>query len=49
MTDRRALLAPLWIGARVAPADNSHGALKLWFIAEERKMVFNTCCRFVAE
>jgi hypothetical protein len=37
------------IDATATPADKNHGALKLWFIAGERKIVFNTSYRFVAE
>lgn len=34
------------IDATATPVDNNHGALKLWFIAEGRKMVFNTSYHF---
>jgi hypothetical protein len=37
------------IDATATPADKNHGALKLWFIAGERKMVFDTSYRFVSE
>jgi len=37
------------IDAVAMPVDNDHGALKLWFMVDERKMVFETSYRFVAE
>lgn len=37
------------IDATATPADNDHGALTLWFIAGDRKMVFNTAYHFVGE
>jgi hypothetical protein len=35
------------IDAVATPLDPDRGALKLWFLAGERKMVFNTSYRFV--
>ena len=35
------------IDATAIPADNNHGALKLWFVSGDRKMVFNTSYHFV--
>lgn len=35
------------INAVATPADDDHGALKLWFMVDERKMVFDTKYRFV--
>jgi hypothetical protein len=35
------------IDATATPSDNNRGALKLWFISGDRKMVFNTSYRFV--
>jgi hypothetical protein len=35
------------INAVATPVDNDHGALKLWFDVEDRKMVFDTNYRFV--
>lgn len=37
------------ITAIATPADAEHGALKLWFTVDERKMIFETEYRFVAE
>ena len=37
------------IHAVATPADADHGVLKLWFMVDERKMVFETGYRFVAE
>ena len=37
------------ITAVATPVDAEHGALKLWFMVDERKMVFETEYRFVAE
>ena len=34
------------INALATPADNDHGALKLWLQVDERKMVFETSYRF---
>ena len=34
------------INALATPADDNHGALKLWFEVDERKMVFETSYRF---
>jgi hypothetical protein len=34
------------INAVATPVDNDHGALKLWFTVDERKMVFETKYRF---
>jgi hypothetical protein len=34
------------IDATATPSDNNRGALKLWFIAGDRKMVFNTSYHF---
>lgn len=35
------------IDAIATPSDNNCGTLKLWFIAGDRKMVFNTPYRFL--
>ena len=35
------------IDATATPNDTERGALKLWFIAEDRKMVFDTSYRFI--
>jgi len=35
------------INAVATPIDGEHGALKLWFTTDERKMVFETTYRFV--
>jgi hypothetical protein len=35
------------IEAVATPADDYHGALKLWFDIDDRKMIFNTRYRFV--
>lgn len=35
------------ITALATPVDEHHGSLKLWFMAKERKMVFETKYRFV--
>jgi hypothetical protein len=35
------------IDALATPADDYHGALKLWFDIDDRKMIFNTHYRFV--
>jgi|SRR3954468_6858018 len=35
------------IGAVATPVDSEHGALKLWFTVEDRKMVFETKYRFI--
>src|SRR5205085_11947510 len=35
------------ISALATPVDDDHGALKLWFQVDERKMVFETSYRFV--
>ena len=35
------------IDATATPSDNNQGALKLWFISGDRKMVFNTWYHFV--
>ena len=35
------------IDAIATPADTQRGALKLWFIAGDRKMVFDTSYRFI--
>jgi hypothetical protein len=35
------------INAVATPVDGEHGALKLWFMVDERKMVFDTKYRFV--
>lgn len=37
------------IDATATPADRTHGALKLWFISGDRKMVFNTSYHLVEE
>lgn len=37
------------IDATATPSDNHQGALKLWFISGDRKMVFNTSYRFVGK
>ncbi len=37
------------IDAVATPVDSNHGALKLWFTVDERKMVFETAYRFLAE
>ncbi|HMJ91429.1 MAG TPA: hypothetical protein VK530_16525 [Candidatus Acidoferrum sp.] len=37
------------IDAVATPADNNRGALKLWFVAGGRKMVFNTSYQFARE
>jgi hypothetical protein len=34
------------INAVATPMDNDHGALKLWFVVDDRKMVFETKYRF---
>lgn len=34
------------IDATATPSDNNRGALKLWFISGDRKMVFNTSYHF---
>ena len=31
------------------PEDGEHGALRLWFVVDERKMIFETKYRFVEE
>jgi hypothetical protein len=35
------------IDATATPSDNNRGALKLWFISGDRKMIFNTSYHFV--
>jgi hypothetical protein len=35
------------IDAVATPADNESGALKLWFLSGDRKMIFNTSYRFL--
>jgi hypothetical protein len=35
------------INAVATPVDGEHGALRLWFMVEERKMIFETSYRFV--
>ena len=37
------------IDAVATPLDHDHGALKLWFMVDERKMLFETAYRFLAE
>jgi len=38
---------PRSVYATVTPTDSDHGALKVWFLTGEKKMVFNTSYRFV--
>jgi hypothetical protein len=35
------------VNARATPVDKNHGQLKVWFVADEREMVFNTTYRLV--
>lgn len=35
------------VNALATPVDKNHGQLKVWFVADEREMVFNTTYRLV--
>jgi hypothetical protein len=44
-TGKRGVVRP--INAIATPVDGEHGALKLWFTVDQRKMVFETKYQFV--